>query len=171
MAIYKETLKRMSNGHRPIYHDITEDVRSVVEKSGIQSGIVVVQSQHTTCSVIFEEFTHDVDYNGYDFLQADLNRILGRIIPPQATEGMEYKYPGPAHVEFAKNYYGPGKPMDLGTILNADSHLRGSLFGASETFVIENGVALTGKFGYIYFVDWDHHRVRERQCHILVMGE
>ena len=170
MAVYKETLKLMSSGNRPTYHEITAEVRAIVERSGIRNGSVLVQSQHTTSSILFEEFVHDIDYNGYEFLQIDLNRILDRLIPPETTENMEYKYPGPAHTAFAKAYEGPEKG-DMRMILNADSHLRGSLFGASETFVVEDGAILTGSFGYIYFVDWDRHVVRERKCHVLVMGE
>ncbi|MCB6660024.1 hypothetical protein L0P66_13350 [Eubacterium callanderi] len=29
--------------------------------------------------------------------------------------------------------------------------MRGFLFGASETFIVENGTMLTGYVGYIYF--------------------
>lgn len=171
MKIYKETLKLMSSGSQPTYHEITNKVREIVKKSGVQNGTVLIQSQHTTCSIIFEEYVHDVDFNGYEFLQIDLNRILDRLIPPETTEDMEYRYPGPKHVEFAKSFEGTDEHCELSGILNADSHLRGSLFGPSETFVVEDGKVLTGSFGYIYFVDWDRRRVRERKCHVLVMGE
>ena len=170
MAIYKETLKLSSSGRGVTFHNITEQVREIVAKSGIQNGMVVVQSQHTTSSVIFEEFVHDYDLNDYDFLQIDLLRVLDRIIPPQTTENAEYRYPGPKHIEFAEAWEGPEK-SHLSTILNADSHLRGSLFGCSETFIIEDGKMLTGNFVYIYFVDWDRRYVRERKCHVMVMGE
>lgn len=170
MAVYKETVKLMSNGNRPSFHDITKQVREIVKKSGIKNGCVVVQSQHTTCSVIFEEYVHDTDLAGYEFLQIDLLRILDRLVPQESTENTEYRYPGPKHTEFAREYEGP-ESGNLSVILNADSHIRGSLFGASETFVIEDGTVLTGNFGYIYFADWDRHIVRERKCHVMVMGE
>lgn len=168
--VYKETLLLHSEGRRPTFHDITKEVRAIVARSGIQNGTVTVQSQHTTCSIIFEEFVHDRDYNGYDFLQIDLIRILNRLIPMETTEGADYRYPGPAHTQFALDYEGPDR-CDLSGILNADCHLRGSLFGPSECFVIEDGVVLTGSFGYIYFTDWERQRARDRKCHILVMGE
>lgn len=34
-----------------------------------------------TCSVLFEEFVHDKDFNGDEFLQVDLNNILDKIVP------------------------------------------------------------------------------------------
>lgn len=171
MAVYKDTITVTSNGNRPSYHNITEQVKKIVEQSGIKNGLCVVQSQHTTCSVIFEEFVHDTDFNGDEFLQVDLNRILDRIIPRELTENMEYRYPGPKHLDFLMSLDDPAYPKDPGTILNGDAHIRGSLFGASESFVLDDGMLNTGSVGYIYFVDWDQNRVRNRKCHVLVMGE
>lgn len=171
MKIYNDTLHVTSNGFRPSYHNITEEVKGIIEKSGIQHGLCVVQSQHTTCSVIFEEFVHDTDFNGDEFLQVDLNRILNRIIPRELTEDSEYRYPGPKHLDFLMSLDDPNYPTDPRTILNGDAHIRGSLFGASESFILEDGKLKTGSVGYIYFIDWDQNRVRERNCHVLVMGE
>lgn len=171
MAIYKDTVSVTSCGGRPSYHNITAEVREIVEKSGIKNGLCVVQSPHTTCSVIFEEFVHDTDFNGDEFLQADLNRILERIIPRELTENMEYRYPGPKHVDFLMGLDDPQFPCDPATILNGDAHIRGSLFGASESFILDGGKLLTGSVGYIYFIDWDQNRSRNRKCHVLVMGE
>lgn len=171
MKTYKETIILRSNGQRPTYHNVTEKVKDILNKSGITNGICVIQSQHTTCSVIFEEFVHDTDFNGDEFLQVDLNRILDRIIPRELTDNMEYRYPGPKHLDFLMTLDDPQFPKDPGTILNGDAHIRGSLFGASETFIVDNGTMLTGSVGYIYFIDWDQNRVRDRKCHVLVMGE
>ncbi|MBT9779559.1 YjbQ family protein [Clostridium sp. MCC353] len=171
MAVYKDTITVTSNGNRPSYHNVTEQVKKIVEQSGIKNGICVVQSQHTTCSVIFEEFVHDTDFNGDEFLQVDLNRILDRIIPREVTENMEYRYPGPKHLDFLMSLDDPAYPKDPGTILNGDAHIRGSLFGASESFILDEGMLNTGSVGYIYFVDWDQNRVRNRKCRVLVMGE
>ncbi|MDD4680968.1 MAG: YjbQ family protein, partial [Clostridia bacterium] len=37
------------------FHDVTAQTKEIVAKSGIQNGIVVVYSHHTTCGVIIEE--------------------------------------------------------------------------------------------------------------------
>ena len=100
MVIYQDTVITTSNGSRPSYHNITDQVKEIVAKSGVKNGIVVVQSPHTTCSVIFQEYVHDTDFNGDEFLQVDLNRILDRIIPRELTENTDYRYPGPKHVAF-----------------------------------------------------------------------
>ena len=171
MIIYQDTVITTSNGSRPSYHNITKEVKEIVGKSGVKNGIVVVQSPHTTCSVIFQEYVHDTDFNGDEYLQVDLNRILDRIIPRELTENTDYRYPGPKHVEFLMSMNDPKYPPDPATILNGDAHIRGSLFGASETFTIKDGTMQTGTVGYIYFIDWDQNRVRDRKCHVLVMGE
>ncbi len=85
MKIFRDKVMITSNGNRPSYHNITQEVGAIVQQSGIQNGICVVQSQHTTCSVLFEEYVHDTDFNGDEYLQADLNRILDRIIPREKT--------------------------------------------------------------------------------------
>ena len=171
MKMHQETLILRSNGVRVTYHEISKQVKEILERSGVQNGIVVVQSPHTTCSVIFEEFVHDTDFNGDEYLQVDLNRILDRIVPREMTENMDYRYPGPKHVDFLMNMNDPMYPADPGTILNGDAHIRGSLFGCSETFIVKYGKMLTGTVGYMYFIDWDQNRVRDRKCHVMVMGE
>jgi len=171
MRFVKDKIALNTVGGRVSYHNITAEVKKILADSKIQNGFVVVQSPHTTCSVIFEEFVHDTDYNGVEYLQVDLNKILDRIIPRELTDNMEYRYPGPKHLDFLLSMNDANYPPDPGSILNGDAHIRGSLFGASETFIIENGEILIGVVGSIYFIDWDQNRERKRTCHVLVCGE
>lgn len=171
MKVVKKELSLTSNGQRVAYHDITAEIKTIVAESQITNGICVVQSPHTTCSVIFEEYVHDTDFNGDEFLQVDLNRILDRIIPRELSEETNYRYPGPKHLDFLMGLDDPDYPSDPGTILNGDAHLRASFFGASESFILSQGKLMIGSVGYIYFVDFDQNRIRNRTCHVLVMGE
>lgn len=171
MNIQHKQLSLRSNGRRVSYHEITEEVKGFLKETGVQNGLVVVQSPHTTCSVIFEEYVHDRDFNGDEFLQVDLNRVLDRIVPRELSDNTDYRYPGPEHFEFLLSMNDPNYPPDAGTILNADAHIRASMFGASENFIVKDGELQTGAVGYIYFIDWDQNRVRDRRCNILVMGE
>lgn len=171
MKIHQETLTIQSKGNRPSYHNITQEVKEILAKSGIVNGMCVVQTHHTTCSVIFEEYVHDTDFNGDEYLQVDLNRILDRIIPRETTDNMEYRYPGPKHLDFLMSLDDPQFPCDPATILNGDAHIRASFFGPSETFIVKDGQMLIGSVGYIYFIDWDQNRSRSRKCHIMIMGE
>lgn len=169
--IITDKLTLHSNGKRVTYHNITKDVKRILETSGIQNGLCVIQSPHTTCSVIFEEFVHDFDFNGDEYLQVDLNRILDQIIPRELSENTNYRYPGQKHVDFLMGMDDPNYPADPGTILNGDAHIRASFFGASESLIIKEGALQIGTVGSIYFIDFDQNRERDRTCHIMIMGE
>ncbi len=172
MKVHTSQLILRSNGKRVTYHNIIQQVKSIVEESGVTNGMCVVQSPHTTCSVIFEEYMHDTDFNGDEFLQVDLNRILDKIVPRELTENTNYRYPGPKHLDFLMSLQdNPEYVGDASTILNGDAHIRASLFGASETFIVKENIIQTGGVGSIYFIDFDQNRVRDRKCHVLVMGD
>uniref|UniRef100_UPI00403F1238 YjbQ family protein n=1 Tax=Candidatus Enterococcus willemsii TaxID=1857215 RepID=UPI00403F1238 len=172
MNIKHGTINVLSNGTRVTYTDITNQVREHINNSGIRDGLCIVSSQHTTCSIIFEEFVHDKDWKGDEFLQVDLNRILDKLVPRQLTE-TDYVYPGEKHVAFLEeiSQHSSDYPNDLTTILNADAHLRASFFGSNQTLIIKDGEPLIGSVGYIYFIDWDQNRQRNRACNLLMMGE
>lgn len=171
MAVYTQELNVTSHGGRVSYLNITDEVKKIVKDSEIKDGICLVQSPHTTCSVIFEEFVHDLDFNGDEFLQVDLNRILDNIVPRELSENTNYRYPGEKHLDFLMSLNDPNYPCDPGTILNGDAHIRASFFGASESFAVKESSIQTGSVGYIYFVDFDQNRSRNRKCHVVVMGD
>lgn len=173
MKIYKEKISLKSEDGRPTFFNITDSVKDAIVKSKIKDGICVVISPHTTCSVFFEEFVHDYNENGDEFLQSDLNNILKKIIPDNIAEG-QYNYPGEEHYQAVMSWpkadsYLPGG--DRSALLNCDAHLKSTLLGSSETFEVDNGELGVGKTGYVYFVDFDRTRPRERKCKIIVLGE
>lgn len=170
MKIYHKeiTLKTVSN--RPSYHDVTRDVLDALKQSNILNGICVVSSPHTTCSVFFEEYMHDKNYYGDEYLQVDLNRVLDKIVPVQKTENQYYS-PGPEHIAYGMAKQDPDYPAMEWTMLNTDGHLRSTLLGSSCTLIVKDGDLLNGKVGYVYFVDFDQTRERNRKCNIMIMGE
>ena len=103
MAVYKETIQVQSHGKTPTYVNITPDVRRVIEESGIQNGICTVISPHTTCSVFFEEFVHDFNEAGDEFLQEDLNKVFAKIIPDHVSKD-QYTYPGEEHYKAVESW-------------------------------------------------------------------
>ncbi len=52
---------------------------------------------------------------------------------------------------------------------NSAAHIKSSLFGASETLIINNGKAVLGTWQGIYFCEFDGPR--QRQVHIQVSGK
>lgn len=166
MTVYRETFDLQSSGLNPTYHDVTKKVKKIVKNSGVKDGICVVFSQHTTCSVILQESSHDKNLWGTEYLQQDLNNIMEKIIPTCRTEG-QYMHPGPKHLDFAENIAGDEGKLSL----NTDAHLRSVFFGRSENIVLADGDLQLGKFGYIYFIDWDQVRARNRICQVQIIGE
>ena len=173
MTVYKETIALQSKGGEPTFLNITEEVKAAIAKSGVQNGICTVISPHTTCAVFFEEFVHDVDEKGTEFLQLDLNDVLKKIIPDNVKEG-QYRYPGEEHYKAVASWpdaeaYLPGG--DRTALLNCDAHLKATILGSSETFEIDGGKLGVGTTGYVYFVDFDRTRARSRKCKIVILGE
>lgn len=173
MTVYKETIKLESHGQRPTFIDITKRVKKAIENSRIKNGICTVISPHTTCAVFFEEFVHDYDENGDEFLQVDLNNVLKKIIPDNIEQG-QYNYPGEKHFAEVESwpeaeFYLPGG--DRSALLNCDAHLKATLIGSSETFEVDEGKLGVGTTGYVYFVDFDRARPRPRKCKIIIIGE
>lgn len=150
---------------RPTFHDVTEKVQLLLAESGISEGILLVYSQHTTCSVMIQEAADDVNYWGTDFLMQDLVTVLETVIPTCRSEG-QYLHPGPKHIKAAA-----ARDELPSWSLNTDAHLRSVLMGRSVTIpVIEYQMQL-GDFGRIYFADFDQVRARERIVRIEIVGE
>jgi secondary thiamine-phosphate synthase enzyme len=133
--------------------------------SGIKEGILLVYSQHTTCSVMIQEASDDVNYWGTDLMMQDLVNVLEKIIPTCRTEG-QYLHPGPKHI-----IAGSGRNEEAWWSLNTDAHLRSVLMGRSVSIPIINGEAVLGEFGRIYFADFDQVRARQRTVRIQIVGE
>lgn len=167
MTVYREEIALKSLPNHPTFHDVTPQVKEIVERSGVRNGICVVYSHHTTCSVMTQECSHDKTYYGLEYLQQDLVDVMQKLIPQCIVEG-QYRHPGPKHIDFAMN---EAKEVGEWTSLNTDAHLRSVFFGRSETIVLADGKLDLGEFGYIYFVDWDQIRDRERVCQVQIIGE
>lgn len=165
MKVVREKIDVQSEGLHPTFHDVTKQVKEILKKSGVKEGICVVYSHHTTCSVMIQESSHDKTYFGLEYLQQDLCNILEKLIPTCRTED-QYMHPGKEHIKFA--YTVGDEPY---ASLNTDAHLRSVFFGRSESIVIADGSLDLGQFGYIYFIDWDQVRARQRTVQVQILGE
>jgi secondary thiamine-phosphate synthase enzyme len=165
MTVHSAVLNVQSEA-RVTFHDITTEVADQLRSAGIDRGIAVVSSPHTTCSVLIQEESHDTTYLGVEFLMQDLLDILGKLAPNCTAEG-QYRHPGPEHIAGAVSE----RSEEPWWSLNVDAHLRSVLLGRSESIPIIDGELGLGEFGRIYFADFDQMRARERQVHITLMGE
>jgi thiamine phosphate synthase YjbQ (UPF0047 family) len=165
MPVYHESFQIQSD-RRPTFHDVTSQAADALARSGIKEGILMVYSQHTTCSVLIQEESHDVNYWGTELLMQDLVTVLERLIPTCRTEG-QYLHPGPKHVEAAV----VGLHEEPAWALNTDAHLRSVILGRSQSVPVIDGAMALGNFGRFYFVDFDQVRARERTVRIQIVGE
>ena len=164
MAVYHRSFTIQSD-RRPTFEDVTDRVQEILRNSGIRNGILVVFSQHTTCSIMIQEASDDVNYWNTDLLMQDLVNIFEKIIPTCRTEG-QYLHPGPIHIKAAK------VRNELPSwSLNTDAHLRSIIMGRSESIPIFEGEMTLGEFGRIYFADFDQVRARERIVRVQIVGE
>lgn len=163
--VFQKEVELQSRGWIPTFHDISGEVVEIVAESGIKNGTCSIVSHHTTCSVMVQEASHDINSFDLEYLQQDLLDIMRKMIPDYAEEG-QYHHPGPIHAQFGR-YVGE---VGNWTSMNTDGHLRSVFFGRSETITIKDGKLDAGEFAHIYFIDWDHVRARCRQANITVMG-
>ena len=163
--IYKESFTVQSNDKIVTFHNVTAKAKDIVAKSGIKNGIAVIYSRHTTCCVITQERAFDMSMTGLETLQQDLVEVFEKIIPTQSKEGL-YLHPGPKALKFAEEH-----DEDARGCHNTDAHLRSSIIGRSETIVIDDGALDLGEFGFIYFIDFDKTRARQRTVQVMVIGE
>ena len=79
--VFKESFQVQSRDRAVSFHDITDKVKEIAQKSGMKDGIVVVYSHHTTCSVITQECAFDMSMTGLETLQQDLVNVFENWIP------------------------------------------------------------------------------------------
>ena len=164
MSSYHEEFEIQSD-RRPTFHDVTDEVARALGASGLSGGIVLVYSQHTTCSVLIQEQSDDVNYWGEQFILQDMVNILESLIPTCRTEG-QYLHPGPKHIEIASRE----RHEEPSWSLNTDAHLRSVLLGRSVSIPVVDGKMQLGEFGRIYFADFDQVRARERTVRVEIVG-
>jgi thiamine phosphate synthase YjbQ (UPF0047 family) len=165
MTVLHDTL-RIHTEALPTFSDVTDKAKEVISDSGVKNGVIVVFSQHTTCSIILQEDSYDTTEDGTKFVLQDLIDGLKRIFP-KCTRPGQYLHPGPKCIKYCEEEL--DEPLE--ETLNTDAHLRSCVIGRSESIPIVDGSIELGQFGNIYFVDFDSTRPRDRIVHFQVIGE
>lgn len=150
---------------RQEFFDVTDQVAQFVAESGVDEGIVVTYTQHTSCCVFIQEESEDVTYYGTQVILQDTLNVFAKIVPPARHEG-QYLHPGPIHIKNAAELRGEHPSWGL----NTDGHIISSILGRSETVPVQGGAVVLGEFGRVYFGDLDSVRERERTVFLTVMG-
>jgi len=123
---------------------ITDQVREIVQKSGLKSGIVNIFTQHVTTALTINEDDPK--------LEEDIARFMVKAVP----EDDSY-----AHHHFFRK--------DGRMAVNAYSHIRASLLGANVTIPLQGGDMVLGGRQNIYLVELDGPQLRGLA--VQIMGE
>lgn len=127
----------------PEFIDITDSVLEILDQSGIQNGMVVVFSKHTTAAIVLQE--------NEPLLLLDLANMLERCAPKDSY----YK-----HNDFSIRTVN----MRDNEPPNGHSHCQHISLGSSETIPVVDGKMTLGKFQRVFMVELDaesHSAYRE----------
>lgn len=122
--IFQDRFSLATNGHRDL-HDITEQVASIVQRSGLRTGLVHVFNVGSTAAVGAIEFEPG--------LQRDLPELLDRLIPPSRSYGHEQAW-----------HDG-----------NGHSHLQATWLGPAITIPLANGRLVLGTWQQVFHIECD----------------
>jgi len=92
MHVHHDKLEVRSHG-KGLY-EITDDVQSKIDKSGVRNGTVTVFVQHTSCSIVIME-------NADPTARRDLEKFFDRLVPENAdyfTHDTEGSDDMPSHI-------------------------------------------------------------------------
>ena len=139
MKLHRHLIQREASG-APEFIDITDEVLTAVETSGIREGAVTVFSRHTTAAVKINE--------NEPLLLEDMARFLERAAPREA----DYR-----HNDFVIRTVN----MTDDECPNGHSHCQHLLLSASETIPICEGAVLLGRWQRVFLIELDRPRQRE----------
>ncbi|PYL76357.1 MAG: hypothetical protein DMF26_06345, partial [Verrucomicrobia bacterium] len=137
--VHHDQLEVRSHG-KGLY-EITDDVQSKIDKSGVRNGTVTVFVQHTSCSIVIME-------NADPTAQRDLEKFFDRLVP----ENADY---------FTHDAEG-GDDMP--------SHIRMVLTRTSETVPVMDGKMQLGTWQGIFLFE-HRRASHRRNVLITIMGE
>lgn len=145
-AVLHKTLT-LHTVHPTQFLDVTRVIESAVQQAALHSGIVTVQTRHTTTGILINEYE--------PLLLADFRALFERVAPAR----FEY-----AHDDFLRrtvNLTADERP-------NGHAHCRAALLRSSETVSVRQGLLDLGRWQRVIFVEFDGGQLR--QLSLTMMG-
>lgn len=128
--------------------DFTDQLAEVVRDSGIRTGLVNVQTRHTTTAVMVNE--------NEPLLQEDMRRILERLAPQDRAY---------LHDDFSVRTVNMCPDEEK----NGHSHCKAMFLRTSEILNVAQGELQLGQWQRVFLIELD--RPKKRTVSVLVMGE
>lgn len=129
------------------FQDITEDIKNVLNLSGIRNGVCLVYTKHTTSCIRLIE--------NEDLLMKDMHDFFERIAPSTVL----YRHDDLEHRTVPPNER-----------RNGFSHLRAMLLNHQENIPIIDGRLDLGKWQRIFYIDCDFGK-QDRTYNVFIYGE
>lgn len=146
MTLWAETLSLRTTGARQ-FIDVTEQVATIVRRSGVSQGWVTAFSKHTTAAVVIQE--------NEALLLKDFDALLDRL--SAATSVYQ-------HNDLSQR---TGQ-MEPDECANGHAHCQHLLLGSSENIPIADARLDLGRWQRIFLLELD--RARDRQLVVQVFG-
>jgi isopentenyl-diphosphate delta-isomerase len=144
LGAYTEQLAYATTGAGH-FVDITDDVLTLVQRSGIRNGLVAICTSHTTAAIRVNE--------NEPLLLEDFRRLLDRLVPTGAFE----------HDDMDRR---TGIPPD--EPINGHAHCRHLLLSSSESLPVVAGQVPLGPYQRVFLIELCSPR--ERQVTVQVVG-
>ena len=139
MRVHHDQLELRTNS-KGLY-EITEDVQSKIDRSGVRNGTVTVFVQHTSCSIVIME-------NADPTARDDLEEFFNRLVPEEA------------------DYFRHGSEGSD----DMPSHIRMVLTRTSETVPVVDGKMQLGTWQGIFLFE-HRRAPHRRKIFVTIMGE
>jgi secondary thiamine-phosphate synthase enzyme len=146
--VYRHTKVRIATEHHTEFIDLTESLDEFLAKSRIATGLLNVQSLHTTAAIVVNE--------GEPLLLGDFDSLLDDIAPDTVPYGHDDQSVRTVNLK-------PGERP------NGASHCKALLLPTSACLNVVNGRLLLGRWQRVFLVELDGPRARD--ISVLLMGE
>ena len=130
---------RFESSRATEFVDLTRRIRDEVQKSGLRTGRIHLQSLHTTLGLAINE--------NEPLLLRDFQHLLERLAPGDA---------GYEHDDFARRY-----EIAIDEPVNGHAHCRQLLLTGFATLLVEEGKLVLGRWQSVFAVELDGPRHRE----------
>ena len=139
MRVHHDQLELRTNS-KGLY-EITDDVQSQIDRSGVRNGTVTLFAQHTSCSIVIME-------NADSTARDDLEEFFNRLVPEDA------------------DYFRHGSEGSD----DMPSHIRMVLTRTSETVPVVDGKMQLGTWQGIFLFE-HRRAPHRRKIFVTIMGE
>ncbi|RJQ31215.1 MAG: hypothetical protein C4562_06485 [Actinobacteria bacterium] len=149
MKAYLKEIKFSSDEYAKFYN-LTEEVKKAVEKSGVGQGFIVVNTKHTTLSVVVQEISEP------NLLKDILNFALS--CTPTDRRAHQANKEDFSHPTCDYTHRCQDNPFcnEIDEDYNAASHIRSMLYGHPSVIIpIQDNKAVLGKYQEVAALEFD----------------